>query len=398
MVVVEVSHRNYNTLGAILLYLESYFTENNIPHRRQLYQYEDRWKNLCTDLKTEIVAHTVYILDPRVAEYSFTWEETAITLRIENRDPHNLYKSIDNPSVFESVISLFLETEGENVDPIDRLILRSLQYISKWDHHNSSAKDLVVYHWTDDFWDKLNTVERRDIRTIYLPENQREHILADLNKFLRSDTKKLYSEFGIPYHRTYCLYGPPGTGKSSLIMSLVSECQKNIGVLSLSRKTDDLSFVRAISSVPKNTVLLLEDIDCLLGERQDKGTQITFSALLNALDGVQSKNGLIIFITTNYFVRLDPAFCRPGRIDYVLEFHYTGKSQVYQMLTKFFPSQQEDFEKFYKEIKDIRMTTCVLQKYLFARYPDKSILWKIEQLRKDAELCSFDGSPNNMYV
>jgi len=398
MVVVEINHRNYNTFGAILLYLESYLTEEGIPHRRLLYQFEDKWKNICSDLKSDIIANTVYILDPRTSEFAFTWKSIEFVLRFENRDPHHLYKSIDNPSVFESVVSLTLEIEGEDVEPIDRLILTSLHFISKWDHQNTSAKDMVVYHWTDDFWDKLNTVERRSINTIYLPGKQREEILADVNKFLEVDTKKLYSEFGIPYHRTYCFHGPPGTGKSSLIMSLVSECHKNIGVLSLSRKTDDLSFVRAIGSVPKNTVLLLEDIDCLLGDRQDKGTQITFSALLNALDGVQSKNGLIVFITTNYFVRLDPAFCRPGRIDYVLEFQYTGKSQIYQMLEKFFPSQQEDFDRFYEEIRNVRMTTCVLQKYLFERYPDKSILWKIDRLRKDAELCQFDKSQDTMYA
>ena len=398
MVTVEVSNRNFNTFGALLLYLEHYFTEAGIPHSRYLYQFEDKWKNLCSDLKTDLVTTPIYILDPRVPEYHFRWHDHDYTLRIENRDLHNLYKSIDNPSVFESVLSLHIAVEGEVTDPVDRLLLHSLHFISKWENQNSSAKDLVVYHWTDDFWDKLNTVERRSVNTIYLPTHQRENILADLERFLLPETKKLYSEFGIPYHRTYCMHGPPGTGKSSLIMSLVSECQKNIGVLSLSRKTDDLSFVRAVNSVPKNTVLLLEDIDCLMGERQDKTSQITFSALLNSLDGVQSKNGLIIFITTNYFLKLDPAFCRPGRIDYVLEFQYTGKSQVFQMLEKFFPSQRADFDSFYQQIKSLRLTTCILQKYLFERYPDKSILENIDQIRKDTEMCKFDTTCVGMYT
>lgn len=116
------------------------------------------------------------------------------------------------------------------------------------------------------------------------------------------------------------------------------------------------------------------------------------------MDGVQSKKGLIIFITTNYFLKLDPAFCRPGRIDYVLEFEYTGKSQVYQMLEKFFPSQREDFDAFYKEIRTLKLTTCVLQKYLFERYPDRSILDNIDQVRKDVEMCKFDTSQVGMYA
>ena len=68
------------------------------------------------------------------------------------------------------------------------------------------------------------------------------------------------------------------------------------------------------------------------------------------------------------------------------------------MLEKFFPSQKEDFDKFYREVKTLQMTTCVLQKYLFERYPDKSILWKIEQIRKDTELCKFDKTSSSMYA
>jgi len=396
MVLVEISYRNFNTFSAVLIYLEYYFTKHQIPHRRCLYSFEDKWKNMCADVKADVIATPLYILDPMVPEYVFTWRSTEFTVRVKNLEGNHLYKSIDNPGVFEPVFSMEIEiADPSSTQPIDDLILRSLQYVSRWDNQNTSHRDIVVYHWCDDFWDKLHTVEKRDIQTIYLPQGQRDDVLKDLNRFLSADTKKLYSEFGIPYHRTYCLHGPPGTGKSSLIMSLVSECQKNVGVLSLSRKTDDLSFVRAVNTIPKNTVLLLEDIDCLLGERNDKTSQVTFSALLNLLDGVQSRNGLVIFITTNYFMKLDPAFCRPGRIDYVLGFQFTTRSQIFQMLEKFFPSQQADFETFYQEVKHTRLTTCILQKYLFQKYPDKSILEDIQNIKKDAAI---NDHHDSMYI
>ena len=75
----------------------------------------------------------------------------------------------------------------------------------------------------------------------------------------------------------------------------------------------------------------LEQIDILL----DQGyscNQIGFSrhisgdinsdGLLNVLDGIAGKPGLITFITTNYRTRLDSAFLRPGRIDYNILFEY----------------------------------------------------------------------------
>ena len=43
--------------------------------------------------------------------------------------------------------------------------------------------------------------------------------------------------------------------------------------------------------------------------------RVTFSGLLNCLDGVASTEARILFMTTNYLERLDPALIRPGRVD-----------------------------------------------------------------------------------
>lgn len=43
---------------------------------------------------------------------------------------------------------------------------------------------------------------------------------------------------------------------------------------------------------------------------------VTFSGLLNALDGVASSTSQrILFMTTNHVSQLDPALIRPGRVD-----------------------------------------------------------------------------------
>ena len=44
-------------------------------------------------------------------------------------------------------------------------------------------------------------------------------------------------------------------------------------------------------------------------------TEVTLSGLLNALDGVSSREGRVLFLTTNHPERLDPALVRPGRVD-----------------------------------------------------------------------------------
>jgi chaperone BCS1 len=44
-------------------------------------------------------------------------------------------------------------------------------------------------------------------------------------------------------------------------------------------------------------------------------TRVTFSGLLNAIDGVTSTEERLLFMTTNHIDRLDPALIRPGRVD-----------------------------------------------------------------------------------
>jgi len=383
----RLTNKNYSSILALFLYLEHYFTTTAIPHKKVLYAYLDKHDNVCSPSKSEQIVKPLYMIDPGEPRYAFAWKGTDFVLTVSNQDPHHLYKAVENPGVFEPMyeVEIVAVVGNPEDEPINDLLQASLHFFSQWEVQYSSKQEVLVYHWIDDYWDKLNSIPKRNLDTVYLPKDAREAVSKDLMHFLSEDTKAVYAKFGRPYHRTYCFHGLPGTGKTSLILSLISQIDKNIGVLSFSRKTDDQSFIRALNMMPKNTVLVLEDIDCLLGERQDKSTPITFSTLLNTLDGIQSKTGLLVFITTNYFLKLDPAFCRPGRIDYILEFKWTNKDQIFQMLRTFFPLQESSFTEFYEKIKTLKLTTCMLQKYFFERYPDTSILHKIQDLFDEAE-------------
>ncbi|KAJ7934868.1 hypothetical protein B0H13DRAFT_1591288 [Mycena leptocephala] len=55
-------------------------------------------------------------------------------------------------------------------------------------------------------------------------------------------------------------------------------------------------------------------------QRPDKRGRLSMSELLNALDGVGAQEGRILFATTNKYSALDPALCRPGRMDLHIEF------------------------------------------------------------------------------
>jgi hypothetical protein len=70
--------------------------------------------------------------------------------------------------------------------------------------------------------------------------------------------------------------------------------------------------------------VLLEDIDAAFPNREEvdsftpqQASDVTFSGLLNVLDGVAASEERLVFMTTNHLNRLDPALIRPGRVDYV---------------------------------------------------------------------------------
>lgn len=191
---------------------------------------------------------------------------------------------------------------------------------------------------------------RRPISSVVLGEGISDKILADCKDFI--DTPQWYADRGIPYRRGYLLHGPPGCGKSSYITALAGELGFSICLLNLSDRglTDDrLNYL--LNAAPERTIILLEDIDAAFVSREDTQLQkaayeglnrVTFSGLLNCLDGVASTEARIVFMTTNYVDRLDPALIRPGRVDFKEHVGYCTRYQLEEMFKRFYGDSKKD--------------------------------------------------------
>ena len=69
---------------------------------------------------------------------------------------------------------------------------------------------------------------------------------------------------------------------------------------------DDASLSREIREAPNNAMIMLEDVDAVFVDRtktEGKKNSVTFSGLLNAIDGVGSQEGRIFVMTTNHIER-----------------------------------------------------------------------------------------------
>ena len=151
--------------------------------------------------------------------------------------------------------------------------------------------------------------------------------------------------------------------------------------------TDDrLNYL--MNNLPERSIMLLEDIDAAFVKRNknEEGyvNGVTFSGLLNALDGVASSEEIITFMTTNHPEKLDPAVMRPGRIDYIALVGNATEYQIRQMFLRFYPEETELCEQFVqKPIQlDIPISTAQLQGlFVFNKSDPKNAVLMVESLR-----------------
>jgi hypothetical protein len=311
-----------------------------------------------------------------------------------------------------SIYSIKFEQKDFNM--FETFIQTTHQYTKKFLNNSKPNNKISMYISAKDggFFEYLGDRQNRSMDSIYLPKQQKQDIITDMENFLNPKTKKRYSDLGINYKRTYMLEGVPGTGKTSLITGLASYFNYNIAIISFTPKMTDVDLLRIFNSLnkieqdnynepnssPKKCLLVIEDIDCIFKERKshdESKNSITFSGLLNALDGISTQENLITFITTNYKNHLDNALVRPGRIDYVMRFDYATKEQIIDIYTKFTQTGEKTVNKvqvnrFYSECcsLNIKITTSLLQQYLmkYLDEPEKAIE-NIDELKTIFEQC-----------
>ena len=204
------------------------------------------------------------------------------------------------------------------------------------------GKTTIYNSWGTEWKPFGHPRRKRPLESVVLDEGVKERIVGDVQDFL--DSGKWYHDRGIPYRRGYLLYGPPGTGKSSFIQALAGELDYDIAILNLSERglTDD-RLNHLLTIVPPRTLVLLEDVDAAFANRRTqtdtdgyRGANVTFSGLLNALDGVASAEERVLFLTTNHVERLDPALVRPGRVDMTVRLGEVTRYQVGSLWDRFY--------------------------------------------------------------
>jgi len=212
---------------------------------------------------------------------------------------------------------------------------------------NSESQDILntysIYRWhvENQYWRHASTKTSRHIDSVVLPAEAKDKVIGDLDAFLSKDSFQFYNKHGIPYKRSYLFHGVPGAGKTSLLTAVAGKYRRNLCIMQPTdpRITDD-AMAEAIRKAPSRSIIVLEDIDALFDKNRDTKNpkmNISFSGLLNALDGVSNPDGQIFVLTTNFREHLDSALIRNGRVDLHVHFSHATAEQIEKLFLQFYP-------------------------------------------------------------
>jgi ATPase family associated with various cellular activities (AAA) len=164
---------------------------------------------------------------------------------------------------------------------------------------------------------------------LFLPQDIKDELKSLVENFLSS--KDFYLEKKIPWKRGFLLYGKPGNGKTSIIRTIMSEY--NFKPVTIVPGANDEAVREAFSYAEEQSPSLLyfEDLDSLLEKSVD------ISSFLNLMDGISTKNGLLVIATANNVKKLQTNITqRPSRFDRKFEIPLPNQEMAYIYLKRWF--------------------------------------------------------------
>lgn len=291
-------------------------------------KYPEKFRNVeaISKMSYDIVSrkHMMKLELKQFMDSNFIWYKRRLIFIQKERETFSSSTSRDNFYVNKYIVRGFLAKDA---------ILDLLRTIGEYEIKLIEDEQRVAIHFYDEYWhdnNKENCVIKSFDQLFF---KEKEQIISILKTFKENFNR--YFELGVPYKTGFLFFGPGGTGKSSTATAIANYLNYPIYCLNLSAIEKDSQLIRAISSIPSKSILLLEDIDRFLPANCDKA-KFNLGTLLNCIDGNSSLNNCVIIMTTNHINNIDPVLIRSGRIDHKIEISYPEKENVEQMLSKFF--------------------------------------------------------------
>jgi len=210
----------------------------------------------------------------------------------------------------------------------------------------------------------------------------------------RNAVEEQYEDAGITFKAGIMMIGPPGCGKSSTIRGILNRTKRHGVLIRWSALTSCSEFCALLRSTkingvdydPSELCFIFEDFDAnnddvlkcrsskksdssdlpaehysftssdcssessvddikqelaktkkaletmVMIQNQKKDDALTLECVLNTIDGIMELHNIMLIFTTNHLEKIDAAFTRPGRIDYVLKLDNATVSTIREMV------------------------------------------------------------------
>ncbi len=154
---------------------------------------------------------------------------------------------------------------------------------------------------------------------------------------------ELFKTLGINPPKGVLLYGPPGTGKTLIAKAVANESGASFfsiqGPEIMSKfygETEERLrgiFEKAAQEAP--SIIFIDELDSIAPKRDDVKGEVErrmVAQLLTLMDGMKSRQNVIVIGATNRPDAIDPALRRPGRFDREIEIGVPDRQGRYEIL------------------------------------------------------------------
>lgn len=182
---------------------------------------------------------------------------------------------------------------------------------------------------------EYNFISRNEVVDELLAWNDeiKQQLNKDVIQFLK--VMPILREKGLPNSRGIILSGPPGTGKTMMAKSIATKANVTTMLISaemISSKSDVKKAFKLCRKLSP-TLMIIEDIDTAGTVSRKFTDHPILGEYLQAMDGMQPNDGMLILATTNHTENIDPAISdRPGRFDRIIDVPLPNISQRRKMI------------------------------------------------------------------